>query len=161
MSAPHAFYLCLIAYLSVWLTGVIVICTYTCLPQTLEVLKDLPYTHTQAQATISFWRLNFSNRHRFTYTHFQGRMAAFAKAFQQQHGKPKVSPNKEKRLEADPTVTTAQLQRTLEAFCDLQGCSYFESRLICMTLQCAKLLISWAVTINAKASMSRVMTCGH
>ena len=46
-------------------------------------------------------------------------MAAFAKVFQQQHGKPKTSPTKEKRLEADPTVSTAQLQRVLESFCDL------------------------------------------
>ena len=35
MSAPYAF------YFAFWLTGEIVIYTYTCLPQTLEVLKDL------------------------------------------------------------------------------------------------------------------------
>jgi hypothetical protein len=84
------------------------------------------YTYTSSQPTNSFLRLNFSNRHRFTYTHFPGRMAAFAKAFQHQHGKPRVSPTKHARkLEADPVVTTSQLQRALEGFCDLVGLFIF------------------------------------
>ena len=84
-------------------------------------------------------------------------MAAFKAAFEKAHG---CSSSKAPRLEADPMVTTTQVQRVLENFCNLLD--GFVQTLFCPFV-CSNVQFSANIIIrNAypEVNMNRPQTCG-